>query len=136
MSEIKPITLQDIFNAAWQRYIIEKRGPACAEIKGVGRFCVYQTTTGEKCPVGWALPAGHPALSSHEALPRLRHRFPELFAQEIHDMDADRLDTFQALLHDKQADVKTGCWIKGNAWLAGSFTKTAKEYGLKIPGQD
>ena len=126
---MKKITLQDIFNAAWQAFVIENKPPA-VEHDDDGWHCRYLTPGGCKCAVGLCIPDGHPAQQSKAPLGMLTIDYPELF-----DCPGTtrRLNRFQSRLHDYLV-TNDGTW-RPDVNIKREYQGVAKEYGLTIPGE-
>lgn len=122
MSQQK-ITLQQIFNLAWEHFIIRQEEPGVE-----GEICMYLTSDGRKCAIGLALPDGHDATKSRMTFPGLVRTWPELFDVPNHD---HLLWRFQMLLHD--ALVVNGKWNLSLDERASRYREVAKEYGLTVP---
>ena len=122
------ITLQRIFDAAWQAFVVEKRPPAYDTAASV---CCYLTEDGRKCAVGLVLPEGHPAQRQEATLGLLVERYPELFDPQLCSLPPGDLIRFQQLLHDDLIDFDTGEW--GVHDLRGHYARAAQQYGLTIP---
>jgi hypothetical protein len=134
-ADFKPITLQRIFDLAWQAFVVEKRPPAQQLIRGClstgdpdNWTCKYLTSDARKCAIGLALPDGHRAQKLTVRAAILLHEHSELFAPGIRTMDINGL---QARLHDDLA--VNGAWraIK----LEDEYRSVAACYGLTIPGE-
>lgn len=130
-----PITLQDIFNAAWQAFIVEDRPPA-ANSDGV---CSYRTKDGRKCAIGLCIPEnsrllkrGMSAGSFAELVAQDRFSDSDpVFSADVHTMPDMVLDSFQAELHDTLQ--LWGRWSMGVEERKQWYIQTAKHYGLKVP---
>lgn len=124
----KKITLQDIFNAAWQAFIVEDR-PAASE-KGT---CSYLTSDGRKCAVGLVIPDGHPTQTEPKTWDTFVSDYPDLFDEEILQMSKGALACFQRRLHDSM--------VGNNEWLCSvegrrtAYQLIANDYNLTIPGE-
>lgn len=138
-----PISLQLIFDAAWQKFIIEGASPAITRDHDSDEYtCTYfNPTTHGKCAIGLVLPEEHEAQKSSSNFRTLVREYPELFNEQIqtlassdNDHDWETLNAFQAGLHDDWVDLNTGEW---NTLLDGrkqGYIDLAKEYDLTIPG--
>lgn len=124
MSEFKPITLQRIFDLAWQKFVVEKAPPARGP--NTNGFCQYLTPDGRKCAVGLALPDGHPAQKSGDSLYTLIHEYPELF--DISENGGG----IQSALHDDLSN-RYGEWVVED--LESRYRGVAGQYGLTVPGE-
>jgi len=122
------ITLQDIFDKAWQHFIVEDNPPAM-----VGNLCRYLTPEGRKCAIGLTLPEGHSAQISPGPFSLLVKNFPELWNLELQEMDEGVLNYFQTELHD--GFVEDGFWTIDQEKRERQYRKVAKEHNLKIPGE-
>ena len=124
----KKITLQDIFNAAWQAFIVEDR-PAASE-KGA---CSYLTSDGRKCAVGLVIPDGHPAQVKPGTWNNWVHEYPDLFDASVLQMSKHSLFEFQRHLHDSM--VSGGTWGFNQEERKGVYRLVASDYNLTIPGE-
>ena len=122
------ITLQMIFDAAWQAFVVERRPPAYDTVASI---CRYLTEDGRKCAVGLVLPEGHPVQKQEHSLGQIVKRYPELFHPQLQSLTNYQLNRFQQLLHDDLIDYDTGEWDFPD--LHGHYARAAKEYGLTIP---
>jgi hypothetical protein len=129
MSEIKKISLQDIFSAAWQHFIVEDNRPASDETR-----CEYLMSDGRKCAIGLVLPDGHPSQSNEGLFGDLVSQYPELWADDVFDMsipDPSELDNIQACLHD---DLQTnGYWSVPKDKRKQLYIEIAEKYNLTVP---
>lgn len=125
----KKITLQDIFDKAWRKFVVECGKPATSD----GDTCLYKVTVdGEvrNCAVGLALSEeqiskiiGNPSFST------LYFIHPEWF--DISDYNKFELVSFQVRLHDslikflgKPEEIDT---------IKDAYISVAKDYYLKVP---
>ena len=131
----KKISLQDIFDAAWQAFIVEDRPPAV----GTGGECKYLTDDGRKCAVGLVLPEGHPAQERNCLFLGLVLDYPDLWAEDVLEISnasndgKKQLYLFQGHLHDKL--VYRGQWTKSKAEREAVYRQVASDYGLTVPGE-
>lgn len=126
----EPITLQKIFDLAWQKFIVEGGEPA-ADTNG---RCLYLTEDGRKCAVGLALPDGHPTQGSGGTFSVLVRAYPGLFSLDVLGLVSDgdgELDRFQARLHDSLQEK--GKWVQDVEDRARCYRVVAKEFGLTVP---
>lgn len=122
----KKITLQDIFNAAWQAFIVEDRPPAATEMG----YCRYLTDDGRKCAVGLCIPDGHPAQYCEVSWGSMAEEFPDLW--DIDSLHVD-FDFFQRQMHDTLQT--NGVWKKDRRTRADHYRAIATRYNLTIPGE-
>ncbi len=129
-SEENPITAQMIFNAAWQRFIIEKAPPAADFNEDTLLFeCKYLTAKGSKCAVGLCIPDEHPAQLSGSCLRHLAIvKYTQLF--NLSDYESTEL---QDNLHDDLMDTITGKWKHDPETMKSKYILTAKRFNLTIP---
>lgn len=134
----KKITLQDIFNAAWQAFIIEDKQPATE-----GGACRYLTSDNRKCAVGLCIPDGHYLQNKQMSFSALldydRRSDPDilLFDDQLYilnDESIDKLNNFQAKLHDHLCINDT--WTYDKEERKNIYKKVAKDYNLTIPDTD
>jgi hypothetical protein len=126
------ITLQKIFDLAWQAFIIEDRPPSCGRIA-----CLYQDAYGNRCAVGLALPNYHNALMHEGGFECLVDEYPELFDEQVLKLVSLRfggpLNKFQSRLHDHWVDIKTREWKGTKQERMEDYLKVAEEFNLTIP---
>jgi len=125
------ITLQNIFDAAWQAFIVEGRKPG---VDPDSHFCRYLTKDGRKCAVGLVLPEGHEAQTYGDIFPYMVNRWPELFDPSVFEWGIDALADFQTDLHDTLCDTYTGQW-RHNVDLKQEYRHIAVTFGLTVPGE-
>ena len=129
-------SLQRIFDAAWEHFIINKSPPAVSEdvLRDGSLFytCQYRTKDGLKCAVGLCIPDGHPVQVENSCLPDLVVKYPDLFPDLVDD-DPDELEKFQAQLHDDLTNRKSGKWICMPEEMREHYLLIADEYNLKVP---
>ena len=125
---MEPITLQDIFNAAWQAFIVEDRPPAVNELGE----CMYLTDDGRKCAVGLCIPDGHPAQRAVDtSFDALVKDFPSLFSITEAQRDEYDLKQFQKALHDGL--VTDDAWRIPRHDREVIYRDVAIRYGLTVP---
>ena len=125
---MKKITLQDIFSAAWQAFVVEKKPPAM-EFRGERFKCRYITNGGRRCAVGLCIPDGHIGMQNDGPVSMLIEDHPDLFDIQSR-VEADKL---QALLHDSLCDEVTGEWAFSHKEIEGSYYHAAAEFNLTVP---
>lgn len=143
----KKLTLQAIFNAAWNWFVVKGKQPSCDN----GGSCVYfDPITKNRCVIGAALTL--PQLEAIEKLigseedknPKasvLVAKFPKWFATGGMSRDefAEALDDMQYKLHDGVTrvdydDGPTRHWRQGLD-LRAKYADFAMSYGLTVPEQ-
>lgn len=145
----KKLTLQAIFNSAWNWFVVKSGQPSCDN----GGSCVYfDPTTKNRCVIGAALTL--PQLKAIEKLKEdkpvsdknpianvLVEKFPEWFdTGSLSTAEfAAALDVMQYELHDgvtrvNYGDVTTRHWRTGLD-LRAEYVAFAKKYNLTIPEQ-
>lgn len=77
-TDFKRITFQDIFDAAWQAFIVEDRPPGVTKDAAGYTACRYLTDDGRKCAVGLVIPDGHPAQKHSGPFENIVTMYPEL----------------------------------------------------------
>lgn len=128
MKQQSKISLQNIFDLAWQKFIIENAPPA----KVAENQCCYLTPDGKKCAVGLSLPDGHESQQSSKMFDALVEKFPELFDEHIQRTPRYRLREFQRKIHDNL------CWYSMD-WIfdleirRSRYIKVAEEFDLTVP---
>ena len=126
------ITLQSIFDKAWEAFVIGDNDPGYD--KNLGQ-CVYVDGKGNKCAVGLSLPENSELQGNREGFSELYDLFPELFdIDETFDLD---LDDFQYALHDNHVDSDTGYWKNTKEDRKAAYLTAAEDYGLEtshLPG--
>lgn len=154
----KPITRQDIFNAAWQAFVVEKKPPAQESYfhernHGLEYRCRYKTEGPEpkRCAIGLTIPEGHPYENLKMAFgDLLLHDFecrklvdpeePAIFDKELVDTAVEdrhfqwKCDDFQSLLHDGL--VYQGEWNVSPETIELTYRSVAKQFNLTIPGEE
>lgn len=122
----KKITLQDVFNAGWQAFIVEDQPPA-VDVNG---DCRYLTADGKKCAVGLCIPDGHDAQQCEYTWREMSGMYPELW-----DIDEEyvNLDFFQRRMHDSLQNH--GKWKRGKQDREAHYRAMAARYNLTIPGE-
>lgn len=128
------ITLQKIFDLAWQAFIVEDRPPAYNRSTG----CVYATEDSRRCAVGLALPdsLAKTLVGKDMSFSQVVEAYPGEFNDCIIFSDADMLDGFQSALHDSMVCPLTGNWRLNVDKRRASYIETAKLYGLQVPKEN
>ena len=128
-----PITAQMIFDAAWQKFIIEEAPPAVREQASSKHhhkyLCSYLTEDGRKCAVGLCIPDGHPLQQSNVTL-------PYLCAGEYHKMfnlTGEQQNTLQDALHDDLINKNTGEWNLPLKKRKDAYVEVAQRFNLTLP---
>ncbi len=126
------ITLQKIFDLAWQAFIIEDQPPSLGNIA-----CLYEDSRGNRCAVGLALPKSHNALLFKGGFEALVDAWPELFDEHIQALAksdiADPLNKLQSRLHDKWVNLDDGGWKGNKQDRMNEYLKVTEDYNLTIP---
>jgi hypothetical protein len=131
------ITLQDIFNKAWEEFIVKDGEPGVEydEQKEI-YSCKYRTKDGKRCAVGLALPDDFPfekyPNTNFEALVL---KYPELFDIDINKLIFDQCDLFdfQESLHDRLIDNQTGQWAISKEARKEAYLRIAEHFKLTVP---
>ena len=123
------ITLQKIFDLAWEHFIVGDGEPALDECLS----CCYLTRNGSRCAVGLALPDAHESLSFETSFGNLVTSFPDLFDKSVLDMDYHKLCAFQNMLHDRLVDVRTRGWKDSKDVRKAEYIEVAEAYNLTVP---
>lgn len=123
------ITPQSVFNAAWQRFIVEKRLPCIR-----GKSCAYEHN-GNNCAVGAAMsPEQIEEIKrrhyNDEPVSTLMETFPEWFSGIISGAE---FDTIQRLLHDSLVDFDHGNWRYSLEERENRYRELAAKHNLTIP---
>ena len=126
------ITLQQIFDAAWEEFIVKDNPPAVEYDEETESYaCRYCTKDGRKCAVGLCLPDGLDTkcntLDDELTLVGLIDTYPQLFGFK----DYQALD-FQGELHDDLVDKQTGKWKYSKEVRKQEYVRIAKKYGLEV----
>ena len=125
------ITLQKIFDLAWEHFIVGDGEPAFDSNSG----CSYETPDGRKCAVGLALPP-HPKGEDYEyegSFGAVVAKLPELFASSVLRISYDNLCHFQNMLHDRLIDSCSGEWNGSKEDLKASYLEVAQQFNLTVP---
>jgi len=127
------ITLQQIFNLAWQKFIIEQAPPAMSFDRRDREFrCEYVTKDGSRCAVGLAIPVEQLTYEEQTVtFPSLVDRYPEWFDASV--CANYHLREFQASLHDDLASKETGQWKFSNSEMADMYRVVAENFNLTVP---
>lgn len=123
------ITLQMIFDAGWQAFVVEKQKPAYKNGK-----CCYLTSDGRRCVVGLALPddVAQTLKDVEMSFSELLSDYEDLFADSLLAIERSHLEYFQDSLHDNQVDGETEDW-KNHDYLRPTYLRIARYFDLKIP---
>jgi len=127
----KKITLQDIFDKAWRKFVVECGKPATSD----GDTCLYKVTVdGEvrNCAVGLALSEEQISkIIGNPDFPALCEYYPQWFDIDRQSLNSYRLSRFQIRLHDGLID------LLGNPEyiedIRYEYLLVAKDYNLKVP---
>jgi len=128
------ITLQKIFDLAWEHFIVGDGKPAVEDGN-----CRYLTSDGRKCAIGLSLPDGHESQSHQLFFDDLVKQFPKLFklGNKIDFSNPKTsLNKFQYRLHDSLINAETFEWSYSKEFRMGIYIKVANDYGLKVPGTE
>ena len=131
MDNTEKISLQKIFNLAWEHFIVRDEPPAVHE-----GSCTYLTPDGRKCAVGLALPDGHPSQGAGVPLGDLVDRYPPLFSNGVRRTQRSKLNRFQFLLHDSlvsRGGIIEKSWVYSLDERKEEYLRVAHEYGLTVP---
>ena len=120
------ITLQKIFDLAWEHFIVGDGKPAFDGNSG----CSYLTDDGRKCAVGLALPEDETYEGSFGALV---NEYPNLFDQSVIQIPYNDLNEFQCAVHDRLIDSCSGEWNCSKEDRKIIYLETAKHFGLTLP---
>jgi hypothetical protein len=122
------ITLQKIFDLAWQAFIIEDKPPSFI----VGSGCKYDDGKGNRCAVGLALPE-HFDFLYNGVFANLINKWPDMFHESVFDNEATKLNNFQKRLHDILVNPYDGSWRYSNKERMEYYLLLAEDYNLTIP---
>lgn len=125
------ITLQKIFDLAWEHFIVGDGMPA---LEHFANDCCYLTGDGKKCAVGLALPDGHEVQDSIFAFHEIVEEYPELFDDSVRMTSEADLQQFQDKLHDALVDGDTRGWLFSKPERRQKYIKVAERFGLTVPG--
>lgn len=120
------ISLQMIFTAAWNAFIVGDAKPARNNFS-----CSYLTSDGRKCAVGLVLPDGHLAQSRVCPFYELTLEYQDLWDDQIRSMAEYRLNMFQRRLHDDLSNSQG--WILDKPTIEKKYRQVAKEFELTVP---
>ena len=121
------ITPQSIFNAAWQRFIVEGRLPCIKE-----KRCAY-SHDGNNCAVGAAMTEDQIQKITEEGIADymvddIMDAHPDWFIGE-----KEAIINLQYHLHDKLVHMDSGSWNRDKEAREDQYRRVAKTYGLEIP---
>ena len=131
MDNIEKISLQKIFNLAWEHFIVRDEPPAV-----YNGACMYLTRDGRKCAVGLALPEGHMMQNLRVPFGTMVEMYPEMFDEDVRSTSARNLSLFQFRLHDHMAfrgGVTEVAWVRTLDERKEAYLAVAKDYGLTVP---
>lgn len=123
------IKTQDIFNAAWNHFIINEAPPA-VDVEGSDGFnggtCKYLTPDGRKCAIGLCLPDNHPSQKAKGNVSRLTKDYPDIEFEDIHEANM-----LQKFLHDWL--VTRDQWSRSLEKRKAEYLRIAALYNLTVP---
>jgi hypothetical protein len=121
------IDLQQIFNAAWQLFIVEDNPPAMED--GV---CKYLCKDGRKCAIGLCIPDGHPAQQSPCGFTAVAAENRDIFGDLADNCTLFELGLFQRYMHDDLARTEGG-WAYSRDERELRYRRVAADYKLTVP---
>src|SRR3990172_5437597 len=124
---MKKITLQMIFDAAWQAFIMEEKPPASDQ-----GCCKYLTQKGDRCAVGLTLPDGHPALYFAAGFNYIVECYTSLFCENILMEPPENLNAFQSRLLDELV-TNQNTWKYPVDERRRLYIQVAADYSLTVP---
>lgn len=135
--EIKKLSLQDIFNAAWQRFVVEENFAAVNDFTS----CVYLNEDGDMCAVGCALPQElldkliTDGNNTNTSFPQLVFGYKEYFQDDVIELAKkyDSAVTFQSRLHDNLLEVLGKSDYNSRIMIEGTYRVIANRFGLTVP---
>ena len=119
-----------IFNAAWQKFIVEGAPPATESDDRGCYQCKYLTKDGRKCAVGLCIPDGHELQKSGKTLRFL----VEENCTDIFNIVGKEI-SIQRELHDVLSNPYGPDWNYSLEERKQFYTDFAKEFNLTIPGE-
>lgn len=139
MSETKSLaerlSFQNIFNLAWQRFIVEDAPPAVERDPDNPEYdyrCRYRTSEGRACAVGVAL-------TDEEAKKVEGIGFCDVVYERLglppDGVDSGKCRGLQSALHDVLVNTVTGTWAFSKEQRIESYREVAKKFNLTIPGE-
>lgn len=128
-SDYVPMTLQMVFNAAWQAFIVENKPPAVTRNPRKEYYCSYFVNESNKCAIGLCLPEGHPATKKVCSVTVLQLSWPELFS----DPSGKKYYILQRDLHDNLVDTTTGEWLHSLEYRKAEYIRVARRLSLTVP---
>lgn len=134
------ITLQQIFDAAWQAFIIEDNPPSMAtgpHSAGTDPLsCAYSDGKGGHCAIGLVLPEDVcSAFEDTTFSVIVKDSATDLFDSSVYDMTDIKLDNFQQKLHDHLCESAGGVptWSVSKEQRRAAYVNVASEYELTVP---
>lgn len=141
------ITLQRVFELAWEHYIVKNEPPGVYEDRRGLYGCTYGPHGTNSCAFGLALKesgAGDHVLSSQVCISEIMDDYPEFFDEEDFrkKLDINGVDTMQSELHDSLVEtgrtmhdggVKPGNWLYPRKIRAAYYVALALKYNLELP---
>lgn len=123
------ITLQRIFDLAWEHFIVGDGEPAWSKAQ---QRCQYLTDDGRKCAVGLALPEEFSSQTFYKGFRSLCENYPKMFDKSVHGA-LYYLDEFQRRLHDQL--IEDGEWCYSKEDRRQGYLQVARDFGLTVPGE-
>jgi hypothetical protein len=136
---MKPITLQDILDAAWKEFILLNNPPAVKlDHPDAPWFrylysCAYTTPDGRHCAVGLVLPFPPADQSICFGEVATQTSLRDVFDPSVRNTGYDQINNFQQQLHDKYVDLKTGKWNASRFQRLTEYERVAMGYNLICP---
>lgn len=120
-------TLQDVFNKAWQAFVIGHRPQAVAH--GV---CVYRggddKASDTRCVIGVCLPDDlYDPDMEHHGIHNIADQWPETYDQVFNGIEVDELAELQDAHDSRNSETEDG--------MRRSLEYFAEHYSLTIPGE-
>lgn len=130
----RTVTVQEVFNAAWQAFVVEGRPFAVSPDKNDDGVypCLYRGPNGTKCAIGLIIPDEEYDSSfenerANKVLERLGYDFEPLFVRYSR-IDADAV---QLELHDNPARIHE--FDQDREQLRSYYRGVAAKWGLTVP---
>lgn len=106
------ITLQKIFDAAWQAFIVEHRPPSVVYNSAQNRYVpVYVSGENSRCAIGLVLTDDCAIKFRNYNFHFLVERCPELFAEDVRTLSPSGFMEIQGGLHDHLYSPRIGKWV-------------------------
>lgn len=132
MSKIKPLTLQEVFNNAWNAFVVEKSPPS---VRNKETNCLYRGPNGLKCAIGVSIPdeiyIERMDTREDSTISSLIENFTSI-RQLFEKIDTNPLQELQTI-HDGYGTFPRESHEQFTRKITKDFRRYAKKYKLIVP---